>query len=173
MTFKKPHNKGFTLIETMVAITILLVAVAGPLSVIGGTLSQISHARDQMIAVNLAQEGIEMVRQKRDSNMLRGWGGGLWNEGLIGTFYVDNRTLSSTGSERVRQDPGSGEYTQGQGGGFLDTKFSRTIQVSSSSSDNRELNVTATVSWQSQGGANRNIVVTETLFHIDEPNVAP
>ena len=59
-------NRGFTLMETLVAISILLIAVVAPMSTIGGALSFIYIARDQMIAVNFAQEGIEVVRQKRD-----------------------------------------------------------------------------------------------------------
>ncbi|KKU81658.1 MAG: hypothetical protein UY07_C0012G0017 [Parcubacteria group bacterium GW2011_GWA1_47_8] len=70
------HARGFTLIEVLVAITILLIAVVGPISLIGGSLAQIRIARQNAVAVNLAQEGIEAVRQLRDSNMVYFWNGG-------------------------------------------------------------------------------------------------
>ena len=69
-------QRGFTLLETLVAISILLIAVVGPMSIIGRSLPQSAYARDHAIAVNLAQEGIEAVRQKRDSNMLDKWNSG-------------------------------------------------------------------------------------------------
>lgn len=68
--FSKKNLRGFTLLETMVAIAILLIAVVGPISIIGSSLNKIYFARDQVVAINLAQEGIEAVRAVRDSNML-------------------------------------------------------------------------------------------------------
>ena len=68
--FLTSRGRGFTLIETLVAITILLVAIVGPMSAIGTSLSQMSISRDQIIAINLAQEGIEAIRQERDSKMI-------------------------------------------------------------------------------------------------------
>jgi prepilin-type N-terminal cleavage/methylation domain-containing protein len=62
--------KGFTLIETMVAITILTVAVAGTFSVANSSINASSIARDQLTASYFAQEGIEMVRQARDNTYL-------------------------------------------------------------------------------------------------------
>lgn len=63
-------NKGFTLIETLVAITILLVSLAGPLSVASQALRSAYYARDEITASYLAQEGIEYVRAVRDQNYL-------------------------------------------------------------------------------------------------------
>lgn len=62
--------KGFTLIETMVAITILTVAVSGTFFVANSSINASSIARDQLTASYFAQEGIELVRQARDNNYL-------------------------------------------------------------------------------------------------------
>ena len=59
---KAIYKKGFTLIETLVGIAILLVAIVGPLSIAFQGVSLASLARDQIIASYLAQEGIEFVR---------------------------------------------------------------------------------------------------------------
>lgn len=80
-----PH-KGFTLIETMVAVTILAFAIVGPFVAIENALVASYAARDNLTATMLAQEGIEYVRGIRDANYLeliknpsssREWLGGL------------------------------------------------------------------------------------------------
>src|SRR3989344_5315664 len=70
---------GFTLIETLVAVTVLVAAIAGPLTIASRGLASANLARDQLIANFLAQEAIEFVRNTRDENVLRGsdWLAGL------------------------------------------------------------------------------------------------
>ena len=65
------ESKGFTLIETMVAISILMVAIVAPMSLAAQSLSAAYYARDQITAFYLAQEGIEVVRSVRDTNILK------------------------------------------------------------------------------------------------------
>ena len=43
-------QKGFTIIETLIAITVLMIAVAGPLSVASKGLLSAQISKDQMIA---------------------------------------------------------------------------------------------------------------------------
>lgn len=61
---------GFTLIETMVAVSILAIAVAGPLVTASRAMVAAQTARDQLIASHLAQEGVEYVRALRDNAYL-------------------------------------------------------------------------------------------------------
>ena len=64
---QKRNAAGYTLIEALVAITIIVFATTGPLELAGKSLGQSYYARDQIAAFYLAQEGIEMVRAMRDS----------------------------------------------------------------------------------------------------------
>ena len=64
-------NKGFTLVETMVAISILMLAILGPLSIASTSLRNVVLARDQITAYYLAQEGIEYVRYVRDNQYIK------------------------------------------------------------------------------------------------------
>lgn len=63
-------KKAFTIIETLVAITILMIAISGPLSSSFRALTASTAARDQMTANFLAQEAIEMVRNVKDNNVV-------------------------------------------------------------------------------------------------------
>ncbi len=58
---KPASNRGFTLIETFVAITILLIAILGPMSVIASFLAHNTYAKNQITAAFLAQEGVDAV----------------------------------------------------------------------------------------------------------------
>ena len=64
------NMKGFTLIEAMVAVTILTLAVAGPLYVADRSMVAAQIAQEQLTASYLAQEGIEYVRLMRDDEYL-------------------------------------------------------------------------------------------------------
>ena len=63
-------RKGFTLLETLVAVTILALAVSGPLYVANRAYVAVQISRDQLTASYLAQEGIEYVRSMRDREFL-------------------------------------------------------------------------------------------------------
>ncbi len=65
-------KKAFTLIETLVAISILTIALTGPLAVIAQALKSSYFARDQITAYYLAQEAVEYIRNQRDINGLKG-----------------------------------------------------------------------------------------------------
>ncbi len=69
---RKNKQKAFTLIETLIAISILTIALTGPLAIIASSLRSSYFARDQITAYYLAQEAIEYIRNKRDQNGLQG-----------------------------------------------------------------------------------------------------
>ena len=62
-------NKGFTLIETIVAITILMISIVGPLALASKGIVYAEYVRDEITAFNLAQEAMESIRNIRDENI--------------------------------------------------------------------------------------------------------
>jgi prepilin-type N-terminal cleavage/methylation domain-containing protein len=70
-------QSGFTLVETLVAIAILMVSIAGPLDIANKGLVTAVGSRDQTIAAYLAQDTIEFIKNIRDDNLtaspVRGW----------------------------------------------------------------------------------------------------
>ncbi len=64
--------RGFTLLETLVAVTILVIAIMAPMTIAQNALQNAIYARDQVTAFYLAQEGIEYARALRDKNIMQG-----------------------------------------------------------------------------------------------------
>lgn len=167
-------KKGFTLIETLIAISILLIAVVAPMSTIGGSLSSLYTARDQMIAINFAQEGIEVVRQKRDSNMLDKWNGENvnWNNGLSAGNYVVAAPalglISSGVARSIYQKDDTGLYYQFSSAsapaGYTKTQFTRIVKIENISTT--EKTITSTVEW-TVGGVIKKVEVKESIFGIN------
>jgi Tfp pilus assembly protein PilV len=65
---QKIGNAGFTILETLVAVTILMIAVAGPLTIAHRGLLAAAYAAQQVTASYLAQDAIEYVKNVRDNN---------------------------------------------------------------------------------------------------------
>ncbi len=162
------RKQAFTLIETMVAVTILTLAVAGPLVTASRAIVAAQIARSQLTANYLAQEGIEYVRAMRDREYLATRvSTTAWNNFIAGIepycltpksctldpvsrpmgygigssieTYLDNAPLYLTNSG----------YTQQNLSGSVQTVFTRTIQVLHiSDSDER---IISKVSWSFHG----------------------
>ena len=65
-------NKSFTLIEVTVAVFLVTVGIGGVYALIQRTTAFTPVVSARLTAAYLTQEGIEMVRNKRDSNWLAG-----------------------------------------------------------------------------------------------------
>lgn len=167
MSHVKCSLGGFTLVETLIAIAILLIAVVGPISLIGDSLHKLYYARDQMVAINLAQEGIEAVRQKRDSDMLAVVTPGLFVSGtsyyIVDASSATNPLPSVVGNANQPVYLKGGFYEQGDTNSASSTQFTRLVTIASVTAGS-ELNVTSKVEWRTGGSATGTITVSENLF---------
>ncbi len=66
--------RGFTLVETLVAVSILSVSILAGFTAVQGSLKNSSLSKDQVTAFFLAQEAIEFVKNIRDENALTNLG---------------------------------------------------------------------------------------------------
>lgn len=67
---KTQSQSGQTLIETMIGIFILITALSSGLGLAIYALSSSTNSSNQMIASNLAREGVEVARMMRDTNWM-------------------------------------------------------------------------------------------------------
>lgn len=65
---RPPHARGFTLLEMMVALSVISIAIIGLLQVVLGNLNAVGDARDRTEAVTLAQA--KLTELERDPIML-------------------------------------------------------------------------------------------------------
>ncbi len=87
---------GFTIVESLVSITILIVAVLGPMVIISQALKISYFARDQMTSFYLSQEAIEYVRNIRDKTALTQSDPNRWLENMVyGVDLVEPNTANN------------------------------------------------------------------------------
>lgn len=70
MMFQIAKHQAFTLVETLVAVSVLLLVVVGPLTITTRTTKSATFASEQVIAHFLAQEGLELAQKGRDEFLL-------------------------------------------------------------------------------------------------------
>jgi type II secretory pathway pseudopilin PulG len=73
-------KSGMSLIDAIIATTIIAIAATGAMTVVRVSLSGITLNQDRLSALSFAREGIETVRSIRDTNQLRyGSNDDCWN----------------------------------------------------------------------------------------------
>lgn len=165
--------RGFTLIETLVAVLLLTTSIAGPLTLASKGLTAALIARDQMIAFYLAQDALEYVRFLRDNNKLSG---SPWLDGLDACTGSSGCTLdpsSGTASACSGTCPLINKYSPSTGvayftytlGNPTPQQFRRTVTLAPPSTGVlTEEVLTVTVSWRAQSGVTRAISVRENML---------
>lgn len=178
-------STGFTLIETLIAISLLMIAIVAPMSLAEQSLMSAYYARDQITASYLAQEGIEAVRAVRDGNILQE---ALWNSSSSGSppdlfagipiggyFTIDAHTNPptlaacssnpcSTSESTLRTD---GEL-YGYDSTWTPTNFQRvasaTVVRYDSNNIPQEIRVTVTVTWRTGSYQTRSIALSDNFY---------
>ena len=166
----KKQQYGFTLIETLVAISVLVVAVTGPLTLASQSLFAAVYAKDQTTAFYLAQEAVEMVRNKRDNNLLKSLDGQTvdWLAGipLETSFQVDipNDTITECGGScldaKLRHN---GTFYNTQSGDI--SRFGRNVVVTRNAELVDEAIITVNVVWQTGAYKERAIFLQTRIYN--------
>ena len=165
-------TKGFTLLELLISIFVIVVAVVAAISLIQQTISFMSLSSSKLIASYLAQEGIEVVRNIRDGNWLQGQN---WDyvdaSGNFSGYCSSNPCRVSYGyneqnppinnSQTQLYIDGEGFYGYNQPDLTKQTKFTRKITIEDGL-DPGSLKVSVSVTWQQMGP--QEVKVQENLY---------
>lgn len=163
---KQKRTRGFTLIETLVAVSVLLISLTGPLSIATQSLNSAYYARDQITAFYLAQEAVEYVRAVRDENYLRnrGWLTGLNN--CIDTKctinfpdFNHNPCGSTCGPVLINRNNELFGDNVGD-----PTIYTRSVLLETVPGYPDEVTIRVVVSWKT-GGLNRQFTISEQLLN--------
>ncbi len=182
METKRKMIHGFTLVETLIAISILTLSVLAAFTSVQGGLQSSNIARDQTVAYFLTQEAMEYIKNIRDENALASLGGTpvSWLRGLseiatdpcyfgkICTIDSPAKTASNStcgasfGScQFLRKQAGTGLY--GYGSGWPDSIFRREIKLEQIVAG-QEIRVTISVQWLT-GNKTQSFQISQSLFN--------
>lgn len=172
------NKTGFTLIETIIAVFILVFAVLVIYEVFSGMAMQAGNQPNNLIAAYLAQEGIETIKNMRDSNWVKSqnryWLEGIIEEGspdcINGCFFeadyktgLDGQQLFPFTDGRFLNIDSNGIYSYDAVGEYSPTIFKRKITVTGPINDDT-LRVFALVFWNYRGAEN-SVLLEEYIYN--------
>lgn len=146
---KTMNQKGFTLLELTVAIFVIMVGIIGALSALQRATSATFVSSSKLTAAYLAQEGIEIVRNLRDTNWIADLS---WDNGIICCFappcdceadYNDKYLNLYQENHYLRIGNDFYNYDSGK-----ETKFKRKITISK---EPDILKISVQVFWRERG----------------------
>jgi prepilin-type N-terminal cleavage/methylation domain-containing protein len=194
MMFYQNKQSGFSLVETLVAISILLIVIVGPMSISMRSAKSSSFASEQIQAFFLAQEGLELAQKVRDDILLNyiNFGGtnatpwaqfsntlgtyadcfnsngcGLqWHTSTAGALAVPVSCATVSNCLLHRSTAGRAWFTHTSGGANVATPFTRRIYFTTGTTGD-EVQVRSVVTWRTGSiVAEQRVEVDTYLYNI-------
>lgn len=164
---RKSVRAGFSLVEIMTVLFVISIGLMGTLALIVQNIQGQSVNKSTLIAYQLAQEGIELVRKTRDTN----WAEGVsWNSGLTPGHYImdyrnsEPRTASFSEQSNLKQDLLGFYYNADSSiDSNIDSGFTRVIDIVADPDNPSSLFIYATISWKDHNN-NYSYVLEATLY---------
>lgn len=149
----KKYKKGFSLIELVLVMFIISFSFIGIYRVLARVSYHEKDNRYNIIAANLAQEGIEIIRNKRDNGILNGddLDTALPDDSACYPYIDSSNDPQCEASNRIKEiGIKNNIYENCESSGcepdFEETPFERECSISG---DNTLKNVECTVIWES------------------------
>jgi len=137
---------AFTLVEVLVALSILTTALVPAFVLAGDALKLSTRLRNTLISANLAQEGVEIARAIRDGNWFNGvpfdQGLSSCDAGCTVQFDSDAPVVGTFMNTPLKLDSATGLYQYSTGANSI---FTRTITVTAAPPS--AIKVVSEVSW--------------------------
>lgn len=182
-------NRGFTLLETLVAVFILTMALNSLFTLVANSLFSSMYAKNEITSTYLAQEAVDYIRNDRDSIAYQGSNGGDWNSFLARYGYIDSSLTSCFKPNGCTIDASNFSDTSIKGcfgscstflydsgasegsyytydstiTGVIPTTFNRKINLSFNANNPDELYIDVTINW-ANGGMPRSKVLSASLL---------
>lgn len=181
----KQFNKGFTIIETLVAVFILSIAITAFMTLTSQSIMTARYARNEITANYLAQEAADYIRNKRDTiafktnnNDWSGFRNYFGDQGNTLTLcfssqgcYIDARadtvTICPSDGCPFLDYRGSGQsFYYYDNNNATDSVFKRTIKMESSTgrAELNEVYVTIIIDWKN-GNSSKSKVLHFSLLN--------
>lgn len=159
-------KKSFSLLGVLISAQILIVAIVAIVGLMSSIVINSKTAGNRLIAVELAQEGIEAVRNTRDKNWMAG-GSSAWRDGLAdGSYQAKLNPLSLLASteenKKIKYNSTFWYVPSEEGVIGADTIFERIVTLSSDGAD--KMIVECEVAWKERG-KNYNVKLDDWLYN--------
>ncbi len=161
------HNKGFTLVEVLIALSIAVVASGYMAQIIASTNKVTTAGKQTFIATNLAQEGLELTRKERDNAWLRedaledhsDWMDTICPDGESTGYAITSEGIDFSNPGHIELPDDSLVYTR---------RVAANCEHASEddpAANPEFVEITSTVSWMGQGGQEKNVSLKESLYN--------
>ena len=161
MRDKYRKNEGYVLIEAIIAITIAVVGLLGIFALLSRSLSLNRVVADRFVASYLAAEGIEIVKNLVDNNILAGK---PWNKNLSSGSYEADYTdtgLVPDSSRFINVNGETGAYGYAE---LVPTLMKRQLVIRNSV-DGEEITINSRVDYTTRGGGKFSVSIEDHLFN--------
>lgn len=144
-------GEGFTMLEMIIVIFVFLTGIIGVYSVIQSSYNSSIFSSNRLTALYLSQEGIELIKNLRDNNLISG---ADWKTNIIGgsacsagvnckIAYNDLSLTADPGNSFLKKNTTTGFYNYTIG---LTSIFKRKITITSFSSPDY-INISVETEW--------------------------
>ena len=166
---RRSQNKrsGFSLLEALVAISVLIIAFLGVYDLVSFGVSRASFAKNQNIAFFLGQEGMEYIINKKMTNSSQG---NDWLDVFFNSCQSPNGCYADAVNDSITQCPENGcpkiKFDSATGYNYLngtDTVFQRKI-ITETIQPDKEIKLTVEMKWRDKG-REKSFVVEDRLFN--------
>lgn len=155
---QKQNARGFSLIEVVIGIAVITLIITAAAEVTRSSIVMGSITANELMAHNRAQEGLEIVRNMRDSNWMQNKG---WDTGLEDGEYV---IVFADRSNTIKNQPIPPWTLEALGSQNTDVadRFRPEIKLEHLD-DSKSLKVTSTVKYAERRRPNKEIAFEAIL----------
>lgn len=165
---RQKNRPGFSLVEVITVLLVISIGMMGILNLIVQSIKSQHLNEYTLTAYQLAQEGVELIRARRDNN----WRSSLvWNDSLAdGAYYMDYTLSAPVSTNGYPNQFGAGRLLTNDDGLYYSSpvsslpegQYSRIISLANlNDGDGERIKVRVNVYWYDRGQLNSYSLETD------------